>query len=768
MFKNHWHIFAIATLMSMMTKVHGSYLFFILFVVWLLYLFHMQRITIFLLVIAVGSYLFFLFYIPSVHFSTDTAITNSKETTTFTGKVSSSVTKTDHKIEFTMYEEVSGKRVLVSFFIKEKNDIDHRSLRQVQYGATCQITGLLSNPDTATNPYQFDYEQYLLKQGISSQFIVTSLSDITCNSQSSILNKLFVLRETLLEKANEKLQKETAAWQQALVLGNVSAMDREDVELFQRWGLSHLIAISGLHVGIIVALIYIFLVRFSLVTKEKAQWVMIAFLPIYAILAGGQPSVWRASLMGLFVILFSIRKTKVSSTDLISIVFLVLIMMNKWIIYHVGFQFSFAVTFGLLLSSTWIKEAHSNIERLFQISFISQMIIVPLQMHYFYHFQPLSILLNVVIVPYFSLFVIPAMFVGLFLLYLPKDFLRLFENIFITIHHFVMDILWWIDTNLNFPFLSGDTSLFFMSVYYFLFIRFMTQIEKRNKRQAIQYGVSISLLLTILVVRPYFSPTGTVTMLDIGQGDAFIIELPYRKGVFLVDAGASLSFTDFKASDKVYKQIIKPYMMGRGIHKIDVIFISHNDLDHNGSVDFIVEDMIVDEIIVHDYYDGDEQLLTKWQNEGVQITKVSFNERINRFGQEFRVVSPRMDNKDDNENSLVLYTKFGQMSWLFTGDIGKGTERKIIGNYQDLRVDVLKVGHHGSNTSTDPQFLDTIRPTYALISVGRNNRYGHPTNEVVETLVNRETIIYRTDEQGAIQYHFQPNKGSFKTFLKND
>src|SRR5699024_948132 len=138
------------------------------------------------------------------------------------------------------------------------------------------------------------------------------------------------------------------------------------------WGLSHLLAISGLHVGIIIAIIYFMLIRLFGVTREHASIIVLLFLPVYALLAGGQPSVWRASLMTIFIILFSTKTIKISRTDVISIVFLLLLLMNKFIIYHVGFQFSFAVTFGLILSAKWFKTAKSRIETILQISFIAQ------------------------------------------------------------------------------------------------------------------------------------------------------------------------------------------------------------------------------------------------------------------------------------------------------------------------------------------------------------------------------------------------------------
>jgi len=190
-------------------------------------------------------------------------------------------------------------------------------------------------------------------------------------------------------------------------------------------------------------------------------------------------------------------------------------------------------------------------------------------------------------------------------------------------------------------------------------------------------------------------------------------------------------------------------------------------LDHVGSVNYIIEDFAIEEIVINQFYELDEKTRQLWEKFNIEITFVSFNEMLERRGQLFQVVSPEENRQTDNENSLVLYTELGGKSWLFTGDIGKETEVKIKQNYPSLNVDMLKVGHHGSNTSTDSIFIKEVRPEVALISAGVNNRYGHPTDEVIETLAKNDVIIYRTDVQGAVQYTFNKTQAEFSTFLQS-
>lgn len=764
MLKNYWYIMAFSAVISIIIIMSSNKFLYIPFVLWLLYLLIYKKLPVFVFIMSIVSLLFFYHYIP--HPNTSHPQLNEEKIDFHKGKIVGPIDHSENKMEFLFQEEKLDEKLLVVYFTNQNEDNeDPAHLNQFQTGANCTLEGTLTIPEGARNPYQFDYQNYLSNQGLNYQLMLTSLENSICDKHS-YLEYIYSLRFTLLNKSIEKLQPTTAAWMQALVLGKDELIDQEIIELFQRWSLSHILAISGLHIGIIVGILYFVMVRLGITTKENAQTFIMIFLPLYAILAGGEPSVWRASLMVLFVILIQKSKFAYSYTDVISIIFLILILINKYIVFHIGFQFSFAVTFGLIISSNYLKQTKTNTERILQISFISQMIILPLQIHYFSIFQPASILLNLIVVPYFSLFVIPLMFSFFILLFFPSFILQFIENYFLFIHELVLKFIQLIDTYANTPLIIGDFSIYYACIYYFLFFYMMMNLEKKNVIKSFQYGFCLALLLIVLTLRPYFSPIGTVTMLDIGQGDAYIIELPYRKGVFIVDAGASLSFPDFLPTDKVYRQIIKPYLQGRGIHKIDTIFLSHRDADHTGSIEYLIEDTKVDEIIISEFHESTEEEIKLWKKKGIEVYTALYNEVVSRKGQLFHVLSPKQNKQSDNENSLVLYTELGGKRWIFTGDAGVEIERQILQDFPRLSVEVLKVGHHGSNTSTDQDFVKGINAKYALISAGKDNRYGHPTTEVIETLESENVVIYRTDQEGAVQYFFKDNSGMFQSFLE--
>lgn len=760
--KGYWHIVAISVSISILTVYLNHVLLLIICTIWLFYLYYVRRLRKGPLIVSLTFLLFFFFYIPQK----DQASLDATHSfpATISGQVSRPIERTHTKIDFTLKDESTLHTYLVVYFIPA--DLPSHSLgdSHIKHGATCHVKGTVTYPERNRNPGQFNFQDYLSHQGISYQLIVESLDDIECTG-SSVFNGLYEFRDVLLDKVKQTLSPQTAAWLGALVLGDQTQLDNDTVDVFQRWSLSHILAISGLHVGIIVAFIYMICVKLNVVTKEIGEWIIICFLPLYAVIAGGEPSVLRASIMVMFFLIINKTKSNYQMTDTISIVFLLLIIAQPYVVYHIGFQFSFLVTFGLIISKHWIAQSFSPAWQLVKISYVSQMIILPLQLAYFHTFQPLSILLNFLVVPYFSIVVIPVMFMILIIVLLFPGFASIIDHVFVSIHRLFEVTIYYVDELLYFPFILGDFPIYFAIIYYILFVLSMKYVQQQQLRRAFKYSCGFIILIICLCLRPYVSPVGTVTMLDIGQGDAFVIELPYRQGVFFIDAGATFSFEDFKPTDKVYQHIIRPYLYSRGIGQVDAILLSHNDIDHNGSVSFMVEDMRVSQIIISEFYQMTDEEFKLWDDKKINIQRALINEEVVINGHPLYILSPQQDVYDDNENSLVLYTIFGGKRWLFTGDIGTRIEKEMIQRYPQLSVDVLKVAHHGSNTSTDQAFIQHIEPSYALISAGVGNSYGHPTADVLETLQSEGVYILRTDQDGAVQYQFTKKEGTFFKYL---
>lgn len=757
--KGYWHFVALAVLCSIFTVIFETYVFVVVLLLWFFYLYYWKRVGKIPIILSIIFFLIFLIHLPSIE-STPMKASQNNLTSLQRGEIISPIKKTSQTVSFT-FKNIQNEKLLATIFYPDEHVTGSD---QLKHGAVCTINGEKVVPETSRNPGQFDYQAYLKKQGITHQLIINGEEDISC-SGSSVLQPLFNVRTFVMEHIENVSQADTASWINALLLGDREKLDDSVVDVFNRWSLSHLLAISGLHIGIIVAFLYVSLVQLNVMTKEKAQWIVFLFLPIYTFLAGSQPSVLRAGIMVMLVVLLNKSNQRYSYSDVISIVFILIILFDKYIVYHVGFQFSFIVTFSILLSRKWIARSESKMFQLFQIGFVSQMVILPLQLTYFSTFHPMSILLNMLVVPYFTFFVIPYMFILLLTSLLPAPLFYLVEMLFLRIHELFLISIEMVDKVAYYPFTIGQPPLVWSFIYLMLFVVFMRQLQLKHMKSAFHFGSVLILCVVWLPLHPYVSAKGVVTMLDIGQGDAFVIELPYRKGVFIVDAGAKISYADKKVTNSVYKQVIKPYLDSRGIRTVDAVFLTHEDIDHIGSFSYMLEDLKVQKLIISNTFNLDANLKDKLLEKNVLVKRINYNEKLVIAKHPFYFLSPQKDKHSTNENSLVFYTTFGGKDWLFTGDIGKETEKEIITLYDQLAVDILKVAHHGSKTSTDPDFIKQIDANIALISVGKNNRYGHPANEVIETLKEEGIVVLRTDKHGAVQYHFDNNQGTFQKYL---
>lgn len=709
----------------------------------------------------IGSFL----YLPNMHSKQVKTIDSEKEII-FKGKISSQVYLKDTSLYFTLKQNKNVKVNIRYFYEKDMTEVK-TSISKIETGRNCLVKGKYSPLSVKSNPGQFDYAKYLANEDIQAEIIVENLESISC-SKKSILTPIWSLRNKLIFIMKENYSDFSSSWLIALILGEDSFIDSHIIDSFRHWNIAHLLAISGLHTAIFVGIIYLILMKFLKLTIETTQIMLILILPLFTILTGAEPSVIRASLMVIIFILLNLINVKLTSSDLISAVFIGLVILNPAFLTHIGFQFSFAVTFSILISLKWLGQTNNRIIQSFKISFISQMIILPLQLHYFTLFQPLSIILNIVVIPYFTMFVIPYMFIMLIGLLLPTYIKEFLDNIFVLIHELFLKSLINLDGLFREHFIIGELNIIIILFFYVILFLFMWGIEKNKIKHSIIMGTILVLFLMFLNNKESFSPVGRVTMLDVGQGDAIIIELPYREGVFMIDAGSHFSFTDMTPSKTIYNQVIKPYLYYRGIGEIDGVFLSHDHIDHTGSLQFMLNDFKVNEVLISPYHPIEGELLEQIKNKGTKVTIINPVENLVRNNLLFQTLHPLNDKQDENENSLIIHTKIGGKSWLFNGDASAVNERELIKAYPKLKVDVLKVGHHGSNTSTDEVFLKKIMPKYALVSAGEKNIYGHPTPLVIERLKNHNINVYRTDEDGAIEYKYnlETQKASFKKYLQ--
>lgn len=737
----------------------STYALMIVFIIWIIWLFQTERINQLHGAITMLFLVFSFLYIPSLDNQSSSLHLDEEEH--IRGKIIQELNQKERVLESVVREEHSEMNILLTFFLEESFQ---SAPLEIPHGATCTIKGEVTTVESARNPGQFDFNNYLQSQGISYQLIINHPSDITCSGHS-FLHYIHQVRDTIITFIKGNIDPFLGSWIRALIFGDTSAMDPTVIQVFQGWGLSHILAISGLHVGLIVGLLYAVLVKTGWVTKETSSYVLLGFIPIYIVLAGAQPSVLRAGFMVFLFLLLKIWMKKISTTDGLSIIFILLVCLDPYIVYHIGFQFSFLTTIALLLSSKWLSQTSSPFWNVAQISLIAQIAILPLQLQAFHLFQPLSIVLNIFVVSYFSIIIIPFLFVYISLFPIVPSIVQLFDGLFLTVHTKIIEFIFYID-HIGFPrMVVGSIPLILSVLYYVFFFMMMICLEKQLFNRSFFAGVFLVCTLFFMQVLPYMSKEGRVTMLDIGQGDAIVVELPYRKGVFMIDAGATFSFINQEISEKEFTHIIKPYLHSRGIQKLDALIISHEHLDHNGSVPFILEEFNVDHYVVSPFYEMNDEENRLIAELDVELHRVQAFDEFNLNEQHFTVVSPAKDYHDKNENSLAVMTELGGQNWLFTGDIYKKQELYIKQEFPNHSIDIWKVAHHGSDTSSAKEVIDHYLPKIYLIPVGVKNSHGHPKEEVVEMFSETDGTIFRTDLDGAIQFKFRDDSGTFSPFL---
>nr|WP_245308179.1 DNA internalization-related competence protein ComEC/Rec2 [Halalkalibacter urbisdiaboli] len=647
----------------------------------------------------------------------------------------------------------TGEYVQVHSFIETQKD--QELLRALEPGAFCNIKGSLQSPTPPTNFYQFDYERYLYEQKI--HWILTpQTSSFPCVTHKTNVYSLEQWRKQQLERLDERVDNTLSGLMNALLFGERGYIEQEVLHAYQQLGVIHLLAISGLHVGMIVAASYYVCIRIGL-TRERAMDVLIILLPLYAMITGGSPSVIRAVSMSIVVLICLRFRLSISPLTGIYTVFLVYVAISPYALFQLGFQLSFLISFGLLVSSAKIQKCYTTpFVKLVAVTFIAQILSFPLLLFHFYEWSLVSLPLNLIYIPFISLLILPLCFLSLMFSFFAEfnPPLWVLSNIIPIVHKGLLLI-----EHKSSSIVLGKPSLIQMIGYY-LAIGWGFFCWESGKKGWWIKGSSIFLVVLFMqCITPYFQQQAIITMLDVGQGDSFVIELPHRRHVYIIDTGGIVRFEEDKWRQKknrfeVGEDVVLPYLKARGIRKVDKLILTHGHYDHIGGASALVDEVEVKQIL---YATGavegevEKALLKSFYLTGTDISFVRKGDSWTVGNNHFAILAPQGQEQGLNNRSIVVFAEIEGINWLFTGDLEEEGEKKLMLNYPSLKVDVLKAGHHGSRTSSNDWFIDSLEPQLTLISAGRNNRFGHPHPEVIHELEERGIVILRTDKVGAVQ-----------------
>lgn len=702
---------------------------------------------------------------------------NHRNVTTFSG------TETQQIVYFTDQPDIdgnilrgkvdtlTGEQLMLQYKIKSEQE-KVQLQAGLKIGVSCPITGNLAEPERRRNPNGFDYKRYLELHSIFWIFKVDTLSLSTCSAaKQTYVQSIRDFRSEAIIYVNEYFPKESSGFVNALLFGDQKWIDEDELVTYQRLGLVHLLAISGLHVSFLAGFLFYLGIRVG-VTRERMTLIMLLLLPIYIVLSGASPSVLRSCFMAMLFFAASLSKKHLTAGEIIASIYLLLLLYNPYFLYNIGFELSFSVAFSIIMSGGMIQRYSNKLVQLLVISVICQLAALPVLLYYFYEVSLLGIFLNVLFVPIYSSILLPFSIVVLLIhlvsTALADPFLYVLNGTFLLCNRIA-------DLVVHIPLASMT---FGKPVFWILLLLVVAVLglficwDTQSKYSKLVHYLLISLLIIQYNIQK-LSPFGEILFVDIGQGDCIFIKLPYNRGNYLIDTGGSIAFNQeaWMERRKTYntaEDIIIPLLKSKGIHHLDKLILTHPDADHIGSASEVLQHIPVKSIVIgreseSDYLGKDFVEVAK--SKGIPIQTLKRGEVWEAGGVSFQVLHPYKKEENTNDASIVLYAKMGGLTWLFTGDFGIEGEPELIASFPTLRADVLKAGHHGSKTASSAELVETILPKVSIISAGKNNRYGHPHQEVLDVFTKHGVKIFRTDSHGAITYRFKKSTGTFSTQL---
>ncbi len=659
------------------------------------------------------------------------------------------------------------KNTYLNLFIDKKINLE--------YGDIIKCKGDLEKGKEARNYRGFDYNSYLKTQKIYGIFNSKKVEFISKDIDifyiaNNISNKIEEKIDLLLNETEANLCK-------GLILGKTQEIEESIKENFRIVNISHILAISGLHVTYIVMLITIISQR--IIGKKYGTIFVIVVLIFYMFLVGFTPSIVRACIMGILVDLAFLVHRKNNFWNSLALSLLLILINNPYSILNIGLQLSYLATIGIVSFSRKIRKKIDNFKFLknnlvirknnkiqtlvnkikenLSVMFSAQILILPIMIYNFNIIGTYFIISNLLV----SVIIGTTIFLSILLVTSSFIFFPI-SKIFSHILTILLQLLIIISNISKLPFSKiyiPTPSILSIILYYVMIyvLNFLDNVYSkesdsyyriRNLIAIFKYRIRknrprvkkvIIATFVLMIIMNILPKNLKVHFIDVGQGDSTFIVTPHNKTI-LIDGGGSLN-KNFDVGEKT----LVPYILDRGYTKIDYIFVSHFDFDHVGGILTVLQELKVGKVIIGEQFENSEnyeKMIKIARKKKIEIIQVDKENDIVIDEVKFNIIWPDKENiiKENslNNNSLVMKMIYKNFSMLFTGDIEEIAERNILDIYKDnsdiLKSDVLKTAHHGSKTSSINEFLNLVKPKIALIGVGKTNTFGHPNIEVLERL----------------------------------
>ena len=627
---------------------------------------------------------------------------------------------------------INAKEDIIATYYLESIDEKEELFNNIAIGKTIKLNGRLESPLKNTIPNNFNYKKYLYNEKIFYLFAVDSYKIIKENNFLDKIKDFLIKRAYNLENGDYLL---------VLFLGDKSLISSDIYNNYQTNGTSHLLAISGSHVAVLLTIFSFLLKKVKDIPKLIILSIILLF---FGFLTNFQAAVCRAIFFFIINQINKIGNFNYSNLQVLFFTAFIMLIINPFVIYDLGFIYSFIICGGIIYYSD--KITGNYFIKMLKLSTISFLFSLPISACINYEVNITSILINMLFVPWISVIVFPLAIITFIF-----PFLNGFLSITLTITNFLNNLFVKFSLFINIP----KTS-FILIVLLFIFIVLL----KHNKK----FLGCILVLLLVIKALPKLDSNYYIYYLDIGQGDSTILISPYQKDVVMIDTGGKITYETeaWEKSNKTYNlsdNTIK-FLKSLGITCLDNLIITHGDFDHTGEAINLVNSFKVEKVIFNCglYNDLEKELIKVLDKKKIKYYSCIRELNIDNNKLHF-LQTKEYDNENDNSN--VIYTELNGYKFMFMGDASGITEKEILNKYNLPDIDVLKAGHHGSKTSSSKEFIDTINPKYSIISVGKNNRYGHPNKEALDNL--EDSKIYRTDQDGSIMFKIKNNKLKIKT-----
>lgn len=695
------------------------------------------------------------------------------------GQIVSIPTINDYKTKF--FFKVSQ----ISYFgkvIKIKNAKTlvtlYNGTQKLNVGDSYTFTGKLRTPFEVSNPSQFDYGKYLRNYNTFTLFYTDGKNFKRVDEQLSLkwkfMQHLNNIRNDIIQTHAQYLKSPNLELLGGMVFGDDAISPPEHLkQAFINAGLLHLLAASGMNVALIYGIWFFILNKLRVPFKITVLSGILVII-FYSLMTGLGPSVVRAAIMLIFILLGKLIDRDAHSISLLSFVAILMLIYNPAYINDVGFQLSFLVTFGLLITTPVVFERIKNMPGWLSgaifIPIIAQIWVAPIQMYYFNSFSLYSVFANILIVPFVTVISFGGFISAVISLIKPLAHIVCF--LFDFLLNPILNVVVFIsDYFSNLPHSLIQTiqpNVFQLFLYYslVLFITLSIKYEKHEHCKKMVYATAIIFVALILSFIQTPSHKLETIAFDVQNADAFLIKTPENK-YFLIDSGKMR----YKNSKTQAKMIILEYLKDRGIKNIQGFIITHFDSDHAGGAVDLINNLNIENVYVNSFDDNSHLAKKIYKNvknkKSTNLILAKNNQVIYREGNLTlrNFISGLNGEKLENENSIITLVSNGEFDELFMGDSGIQAFGKI-NRYLPKNIEVLKVGHHGARNVINKMFLDRINPQVAIISTGPNN-YGHPNGVTLDILQRHKVKTFRTDRQNSIKIEEEPeqnNKNSYEVY----